>query len=118
MGEGKSRRTLRDIVGRDVRGRANRDESEFLRSPAMLDEFELAVKEMKRSIEQQISRRKAFVARAQVQYNSGEIEKADLDEVKAESLEWRVGALKVLSQGVEGRLDEIKRLRAFYQKNV
>lgn len=118
MGEGKARRTLRDLVGRDVRGRASRDEAEFLRSPAMLDEFERTLREMKRDVELQLARRKAFVARAQVQYNDGQIEKADLDEVKCESREWRHGALKVLTIGIEGRLEEVKALRAYYHKNV
>ena len=114
----KRRNTLKDMVGRDVRGRTTQDEADFLRSPSMLDDFERELKSMKREVEWQFMRRKRFVAQAQRRHNDGHIDRAELDEEKARSREWRESAGKVLLVGVEGKLDEVKSLRRYYSAHL
>lgn len=102
------------MVARDVRERADRREMEMLRSPEFVGEWILALKEIKRDIEQQHKRRKAQVTRSRASMLEGTISRADLARIEAESREWREGAGRVL-KGVETRLDEAKSLAAYFE---
>lgn len=114
MGVTRRRSSLVDVVSRDVRDRASREEAEFIRSPAMIGDWLRVLKSTKRDIEHQHKRKKTEVARAYRQWREGEIDRSEYLGIELGSLEWREGAGRVL-KAVENRIEEAKELQRYYE---
>lgn len=102
---------LREAVAADVRGTSSAAESRMLRSPQYVGVWGDLLKDLKRELELQRTRRRGNVNRAQADLEAGRMDYEKFLDAKAAADEWRASSGKLLV-GVEKRLAEQRRLAA------
>ena len=100
-----------DLVAKEAIGKGTAEFAQHVRQPEQLDEWQQAVIELKRDVEQQLTDRKVGMDSRHAEcVDMGDVGKRIYFRERAEWQSWRRGSTRFKS-ALEDRLGEIKRLR-------